>query len=173
MKDNSRHAYMIIAYNQWNLLEELISLLDDERNDIYIHINKLIENVPFDYIKGLSKKSKIIFVDRVAIYRGTYSVFEAEMVLLKQAIKGNYRYYHLLSGQDLPLKNQNYLHDFFFKYDGYNFIDVVPKNEMKRNWYERASLYHFFIPSVLSSGTRKISFVIAQRFYSRSKNNRN
>lgn len=158
MNDCYRHAYMIIAYNQWDLLEILISLLDDERNDIYIHINKLIENVPFDHIKGLSKKSKITFVDRVAICRGTYSVFDAEMVLLKKAIKGGYRYYHLLSGQDLPLKDQDYIHNFFLKYDGCNFIDVVPKNEMKRNWYERASLYQFFIPSVLSSSERNKTF---------------
>lgn len=155
MNDCYRHAYMIIAYNQWDLLEKLVSLLDDERNDIYIHVNKKIDNVPFDYIKGLSKKSKIIFVDRVAISRGTYSIFEAEMMLLKQAIKRGYRYYHLLSGQDLPLKNQDYIHDFFLKYDGCNFIDVVPKSEFKKDWYERASLYQFFIPSVLSSGPEK------------------
>ena len=34
------HAYMIIAHNQFELLERLIAALDDERNDIYIHIDK-------------------------------------------------------------------------------------------------------------------------------------
>ena len=44
----SKHAYLIIAYNQWNLLKKLIHMLDDERNDIYVHVNRLINNVPFD-----------------------------------------------------------------------------------------------------------------------------
>lgn len=37
---NPRHAYCIIAHNQPRLLWRLLSLLDDERNDIYLHIDK-------------------------------------------------------------------------------------------------------------------------------------
>ena len=33
-----RHAYLIKAHHQFDLLEKLLRLLDDERNDIYIHI---------------------------------------------------------------------------------------------------------------------------------------
>lgn len=33
-----RHAYLIKAHHQFDLLEKLLWLLDDERNDIYIHI---------------------------------------------------------------------------------------------------------------------------------------
>lgn len=30
-----KHAYMIIAHNEFDLLEILVRLLDDPRNDIY------------------------------------------------------------------------------------------------------------------------------------------
>ena len=33
-----RHAYMIIAHNQFDLLEKIVSCLDTPNNDIYIHI---------------------------------------------------------------------------------------------------------------------------------------
>ena len=37
---NKRHAYLIIAHNKFNQLRELLSLIDDYRNDIYVHIDK-------------------------------------------------------------------------------------------------------------------------------------
>ena len=33
------HAYLIIAHDQFDLLESLLKCIDDERNDIYIHIS--------------------------------------------------------------------------------------------------------------------------------------
>ena len=41
---NKKHAYLIIAHNNWKQLSLLLSVLDDERNDIYIHIDKKSKN---------------------------------------------------------------------------------------------------------------------------------
>ena len=38
---------------------------------------------------------------------------------------GNYDYYHLLSGIDLPLKNQDYIHSFFENNRGKEFVGVT------------------------------------------------
>lgn len=35
-----KHAYLIIAHEAEMLLRKLVTSLDDERNDIYIHIDK-------------------------------------------------------------------------------------------------------------------------------------
>lgn len=35
-----KHAFLIIAHNEYPILEVLLSMLDDERNDIYLHIDK-------------------------------------------------------------------------------------------------------------------------------------
>ncbi len=35
-----RHAYLVVAYNDWDLLSKLLMCLDDSRNDIFIHIDK-------------------------------------------------------------------------------------------------------------------------------------
>lgn len=34
-----KHAYLIMAHNNWKILEKLLILLDDKRNDIYLHID--------------------------------------------------------------------------------------------------------------------------------------
>lgn len=40
----------------------------------------------------------------------------AELYLFKKAIsRQSYFYYHLLSGQDLPLYSQSYIHSFFWR----------------------------------------------------------
>lgn len=150
-----RHAYMIIAYSQWELLKKLMHLLDDDRNDIYIHINKKIKGAPFNELITFPKKSKVYIVERIPIDRGTYSIFDAQMVLLKSALSNkDYTYFHLLSGQDLPLKSQDYIHDFFEKNDGKNFIDVIPPEKVKKDWYERYSLYQFLVPYTLDKNVR-------------------
>lgn len=35
-----KHAYLIIAHDNWKILEKLLILLDDKRNDIYLHIDR-------------------------------------------------------------------------------------------------------------------------------------
>ena len=34
-----KHAYLIIAHNEFEIQKRLIQALDDERNDIYIHFD--------------------------------------------------------------------------------------------------------------------------------------
>ena len=34
-----KHAYLILAHNEFVILERLIQAIDDERNDIYIHFD--------------------------------------------------------------------------------------------------------------------------------------
>lgn len=96
-----RHAYLIIAHGQWDLLFILMHLIDDERNDIYLHIDKKSTDAPIKALKSCTLFSSVTIVDRISVYRGTYSLFEAELILIKAALEGeeNYTYFHLLSGQ--------------------------------------------------------------------------
>ena len=52
------HAVMIIAHNQFELLKKLILALDDERNDIFIHIDAKVKDFDFNLFKNLTKYSK-------------------------------------------------------------------------------------------------------------------
>ena len=48
---------------------------------------------------------------------------------MQEAVKGDYQYYHLLSGQDLPLKTQEEIHHFFDSHDGLNYVRCVSGEE--------------------------------------------
>ena len=50
-----KHAFLIMAHNQFDLLEMLIKLLDDPRNDIYLHIDQKVEDFDFQRFSKLTR----------------------------------------------------------------------------------------------------------------------
>lgn len=141
MTQPNKHAYLIIAHANSYVLEKLILLVDDERNDIYIHVDKKTKNFDFAYYQSLVQKSKLYFTDRVDVRWGHVSLIEAELVLYKKALVcGQYSFYHLISGADLPLKSQDEIHHFFSAHDGKEFLgfsdDVFD--------LDRVTKYHLF-----------------------------
>ena len=116
-----KHAYLIIAHNQPDLLQTLIDLIDDERNDIYVTIASQVDINIFKGIKA--DTSNLIFTPQCKNFWGSISQVETELALFEIARShGHYSYYHLLSGQDLPIKSQDYIHQFCDNLQGMEFV---------------------------------------------------
>lgn len=110
----TRHAYLIMAYNNWRQLGMLLELLDDSRNDIYIHIDKRAGDFPQAELAAAVKCSRVTFIPRKNVFWADYSQTDVELDLLEAASRRErYHYYHLLSGMCLPLRTQDELHAFF------------------------------------------------------------
>lgn len=115
-----KHAYLILAHSDFPLLQKLLTALDDERNDIYVHIDLKVKELPSLKVEHSALH---ILEDRVAVHWGDLSVVEAEYKLFGAAVMTDvYEYYHLLSGADLPLKSQDAIHRFFTLNKGKEFI---------------------------------------------------
>lgn len=70
--------------------------------------------------------------ERMDVRWGDISVVDAEFALFDEAYRrGEYSYYHLLSGVDMPLKTQNYIHRFFEKNAGKEFVGYYQGNISK------------------------------------------
>lgn len=161
----SKHAYLIIAHTDYELLQCLVYCLDDNRNDIYIHIDKKAD---FDG-KGLcAHYSKlVILAERMDVRWGDYSMVEAELLLFETASSyANYAYYHLLSGVDLPIKPQNYIHGYCDKHQGTEFVGFAQNVTLQElRW--RTQNYFLFSKdfqskSLWKRGLRAL-FVLLQR----------
>lgn len=125
---NDKHAFLIMAYDDFDFLKELLKAIDDERNDIYIHIDKR-SKCNFNDFKFITKRSNLIFVDRIKVTWGSQDQIKAEYILLKESTNfKKYNYYHLISGHDFPLVSQEEFHNFFKKNYGKQFIDCRYKN---------------------------------------------
>lgn len=136
------HAYLIEAHKSDYTLETLLKLLDDDRNDIFIHMDKKNDTFNENYFCNLLKKSNLYFTERINVNWGAYSQIEAELILLETAINHRkYEYLHLLSGQDLPIKSQDYIHNFFHQNEGREFVRFQ-NSEFQQN--DRVSYFHTF-----------------------------
>ena len=122
-----KHAYLIKAHHQFALLRKLLMLLDDERNDIYIHIGM---DVKFEReeLKGVVKKSALHFVESVREQWGGYSQIQSELILFQAAWEHGYAYYHLISGVDLPIKTRMRYMNFSMSTTEKNLSIFVPKH---------------------------------------------
>lgn len=137
-----KHAYLIMAHTDIEVYKLLIKLIDDERNDIFVHIDKKSNPLPFKNV--IAKKSKIFFLKSRDVRWGHSSLIKLELDLFEMASKNDsYSYYHLLSGVCLPIKSQDYIHNFFDSQNNKEFISfqkVQPTEQIK----ERTLYYHFF-----------------------------
>ena len=73
-----KHAYLILAHNEFGLLQTLISCLDDERNDIFVHIDRKVKEFP---TLKVEKANLQVLEDRIDIRWGDVSMVEAEYAL--------------------------------------------------------------------------------------------
>ena len=108
-----------MAHHRPDLLQLLINALDDKRNDIVIHIDKKSDMSPDQFY---CNHANMIFIDRIEVNWGGYTQVECEYKLMKEAVKlGKHSYYHLLTGVNYPLWNQDYIHSFFEEKNGKEF----------------------------------------------------
>lgn len=139
-----RHAYLIMAHHEPEILKLLLSRLDHSDNDFYVHLDRK-SSVNTDEIVSAVKQSNLVFVERKRISWGDYSQIDCEMRLLESAIGGNYDYYHLLTGVDLPLKSNEEIDQFFRQNNGAEFISFDQEANETRDFVRRYDGYHFNI----------------------------
>jgi hypothetical protein len=139
-----KHAYLIMVHNNFNILDKLLQILDDSRNDIYLHIDCKVNHIDFNTFRKNITKSKLYLFQKYNITWGGNTSIQCELFLLRTAAKHHYEYYHLISGADFPLKNQNEIHSFFEQNKGKEFIQINDAYlHNNAHIYRRLSLYHF------------------------------
>lgn len=123
-KPAPRHAYLIAAHEKPAQLKILLGLLDDPRNDIYIHIDSKARGFFEDELRAAAPNSRMAFCPlRLDARWGDPLFINVINFLLSHAIAEEHSYYHLLSGADLPLKPQSEIHAFFQAHAGEEFVD--------------------------------------------------
>lgn len=138
----NKHAYIIMAHNKFDILYELLKDLDDERNNIFLHIDSKSKGFDSKYAMEIIKKGKLYLVDRMNVHWGGFSQIECIVKMLKYASNiGYHEYYHFMVGVEFPLKNQNFIHKFFDENEGKEFIGFDWKDF---NYLDRIKYYHPF-----------------------------
>ena len=157
-----KHAYLVMAHNQWELLKILLECIDDERNDIYLHIDKKVNDYHFSELTAICKSSRLIFTKRFDIRWGGTEMMACEIQMIETALSnGNYTYIHLISGVDMPIKNQDYIHEYLLEHDKTEYIGFDWKN-IEKNTFEYRSKYYLFFTKWIGRNDNKNNL---QRFF--------
>ena len=134
-----RHAYLITAYEDRRQLEQLLSLLDDARNDIYLQVDS---NGTLRTNGLVVDRSALTVLPPFPIFWGGYSFIQAQLDLLAAASRGGYHYYHVLTGSDLPLVSQDRVHERLENSD-IEYVDFTPEYHPFAHW--KAAYYHLLV----------------------------
>ena len=143
-------AYIILAFNQPEHLKRLVQRLSDSETKFFIHIDKKVNTKPFIESLNLLETANYIFLQRNKVYRGEWSMVEAEIRGLKKGLEdpGNFDYLCLLSGQDYPIKPLSYIKNFLTMNYGKSFLSFTPMPVTNWNWGADGGmdrLTHYFI----------------------------
>lgn len=158
-------AILLLIHKAPEQFLHLLKRLDDKRFDFYIHCDAKSNIEPFFSVEHEIQMSHIHWIkNRVKTTLNDFSLVEATYNVMNAAYtKGKYMYYVLLTGQDYPIKNN----DFIYKklYDSYPtaYIDMYGVNEAYSigiEWVRNIG-YSYFSQSL----RKKIQNLVGNKFY--------
>lgn len=110
-----QHAILIETHANVDLLNKVIKKMYAENHYFFVHVDKKTKNYQ-DFLKLTS--THVYFTDkRYNVRWGSVDQIYATLELINKAksIGVNFKYYHLISGQDYPVNNNEYFDSFFSK----------------------------------------------------------
>lgn len=140
-----RHAFLIMAHNEPEILNVLMDKLSHIDGQMFVHIDKKVKGQMFDSLSRMvSLHHGILLAKRVNVVWGDYSQIACELALYQKAVRGGFDYYHMLSGVDLPIKSATYISEFFEQQKGQEFFEVACDQYNVEDIYRKTNLYHLF-----------------------------
>lgn len=141
-----KHAFLIMAHHEPELLRTLLRLLDDERNDIFLHIDRRATKLREALADACTHHARLHRIEPPhAVGWGDISQVETELRCFAEAHRhGPYAYYHLLSGVDMPIKTMDEIHAFFDTHAGREFIGFWDDEHHRRDLQRKISRHYFF-----------------------------
>lgn len=109
---------IILCHSYPDKLKNLINSLIHESINIYVHIDTSSKD-DFSHFKN---NERVTFFSIFSTWWWSWELVAATLFCLEKAINSN-QYFIVISWEDYPLKNIDYIYKFFLKNKNYNFLD--------------------------------------------------
>ncbi len=124
-------AVLILAHRDFEQIYEL-SLRLKQRFAVYIHFDKKIILTPDE--KSRLESEGINYISEVDVKWGGWSIVEATIKLISFALRDeSIKFFHLISGQDWPIKNVDEIYRYFEDNSDKIFLDVQSVKNIKKS----------------------------------------
>ncbi|WP_278846996.1 beta-1,6-N-acetylglucosaminyltransferase [Brachyspira pilosicoli] len=133
----SRICFIIIAHKNYNQTMRLINHLKTDF-DLYVHIDKKSK-------LNIKSFDNVYIYKKYSVYYGGFSQITTTLYLMKEAFKNNYDRYIFISAQDIPLKTNKEINEFFKNKINKEFIsyqDVETDENMYKEMCHRFNTYN-------------------------------
>ncbi len=117
-------AYLVLAHHHPNHFARLVrALLAQPEAAVFVHLDRNTDGAPF---RAAVRDSRVRFVTpRTPTRWGTFSLVEATLTLLAEAMRHRVAYCCLLSGADYPIRSAAHIERFFVRHQGTEFMNLV------------------------------------------------
>lgn len=136
-------CYLIQVHKYPEQLARLVNRIIYPNMDIYIHVDLKSDENAF---KKLTKKYDVNYVKkRINVQWAGFSNAQATIEGMREILKSGrkYDYIHVVSGQDYPIKKNEYIIEFFKKNQGKEFIAYKSLYDEWREALPKIEYYHF------------------------------
>jgi hypothetical protein len=117
-----KHLVAILAHKNPANVAVLIAECIQRNFEVLIHIDAKSRE-DFMSNPSFSKYSNLVVDQAIDVKRAHFSIVEATQLLMKRGLKVDFDYFHLISGEDIPVKSEIDFATFFEKNKGLNFIN--------------------------------------------------
>lgn len=133
-KEKMKIAILILAHKNLTQLNALIKKLENNFN-IYLHIDHKSNIKPEDIVQSARHR----IAKQYPVYWGSYNQILATYNLMKHAHADNNDYYLLISGQDFPIKSNEYIIEYIEmnKYKDFIEYEKLPLKGWHDGGFER------------------------------------
>lgn len=142
-----QHAFLIMVHKSPELLSRIVHVLAKQNHHFFIHVDKKTKNFE-QYKDTLADVQNVTFIKRISVFHGAVSQIYCELNLYWAAMNSYVRmdYFHLISGQDYPLRTNEQFDDFFDNNIGKSFAAIEGQAYhdicMKRKYPLRTDVYY-------------------------------
>lgn len=140
-----RIAHLLIAHKNPAQLARLLSAMQHEHFDFYIHLDQKVDTADF---RHLARRDRVHFIkNRVSVNWAGYSMLKAIFNSMEEIIDSgiDYSFINLMSAQDYPIKSAQRIYEYLNAHEGACFMACsLPDKEA---WWKaataRITTYHF------------------------------
>jgi hypothetical protein len=143
-------SYLILAHKHPGQFHRLVNRLNSENVYFFVHVDKSTDDTPFK--EPFLNTQNIFFLEgnkRMVTPWSDIAICKVTLNLLNEANKkfNSNNYCVLLSGQDYPIKSNDYIYNFYKSNYGQNFIAINDITAIWPRWQDRFERYNFHLPN--------------------------
>ena len=132
-----KHVFLVTAYQDAPSLNRLVNQLLSY-GQVLIHLDK---NSSLQ-VKDVETHEGVQVYKKYKVNWGSYHHLKAMLFLLKEAMRHNPDYVHVITGQDYPIVSAESFDAFFVEHEGQNFLDFEPVSD--GSWLQERYSYYWF-----------------------------